>query len=253
MPTTAMTTPTLTRLPSDLPLEIDGTLPAELRGLFLQACAHPSGARGRRPMISGVRLDGGRGTLADTAANPFGPLTTGLLPPESWAAHPVREVAAPLWHTVATHPGGEHADHLTLAEDGTLLRVESFPLPGAPQVRIAITERFLVVVDLPIVHSRAAALLDSRAPFVWQANRPARIGLLPLGPDGAEPRWFPIDAGRISRIVNAYDQGNRVVVGAVRAGHACRSALDLPAGRVRARRLTGDVDLTTVDGRRHGN
>jgi carotenoid cleavage dioxygenase-like enzyme len=253
MPTTAMTSPTPTRLPSDLRLEIEGAVPAGLDGYFLQACAHPSGAAGRRPMISGVRLTGGRAELADTEANPFGPLTAGLLPPESRAAHPVREVSAPLWHTVAIHPGSEQADHLTMAEDGTVLRVETFPLPGAPLVQLAITERYLVVVDLPVVHNRAAALLGSPVRHAWQPNRPTRIGLLPLRPDGSEPRWFPIGACRISRIVNAYDEGNRVVLDAVRDGHVCRWELDLPAGRVRTRRLTEAVELTTVDGRRHRN
>lgn len=251
MSTTVMTTPAINRLTNDLPLEIDGTLPSALRGLFLQACAHPSGVRGRRPMISGVRLGGGRATLADTAANPFGPLTTGLLPPESSAAHPVRELTAPVWHTVVTNPGSEQADHLTLAEDGTLLRVETFPLPGAPLVRIAITERYLVVIDTQLVHNRAAALLNSPVPFVRQPNRPARIGLLPLS--GGEPRWFDIEAGTVARIVNAYDEGNRVVVDALRDGHVCRWELDLASGRARARRLTGAVDVATVDGRRHGN
>jgi carotenoid cleavage dioxygenase len=164
----------------------------------------------------------------------------------------VREVAAPLWHTVAVHPESEQADHLTIAEDGTVLRVETFPLLGAPLVQLAITERYLVVVDVPVVHNRAAALLGSAVRYAWQPNRPTRIGLLPLRP-GAEPRWFPIEATRISRIVNAYDEGNRVVVDALRDGHVYRWELDLAAGRLRARRLTDAVELTTVDGRRHRN
>lgn len=249
MLTNAMTTPALTRLTSALPLEVEGTLPAQLNGFFLQACAHPAGARGRRPMISGVRIGGGRATIADTAANPFGPSTLGLLPPESRVAHPVREVAATVWHTVATHPGSDLADHLTLDEHGNVLHVHSFPLAGAPLVLIAITERFLVIVDQPLVHNRAAALLEAPVPYVWQANRSARIGLLPL--DGGEPRWFGIEAARISRIVGAYDEGNRVVLDAVRDNHITRWELDLPTGRARARRLVDHAELTTVDGRRH--
>jgi carotenoid cleavage dioxygenase-like enzyme len=119
---------------------------------------------------------------------------------------------------------------------------------GLPGLQ-ATTERYRVVIDLPVVPDRAAVLLGSPDRVVWQANRPTRIGLLPLA--GGAARWFDVDACLVSRIVGAYEDGERVVVDAVRDGRVCR--WELAGGRARARWLTGPVQQTTVDGARHRN
>jgi carotenoid cleavage dioxygenase-like enzyme len=121
-------------------------------------------------------------------------------------------------------------------------------LTAGPAPLEATTGRYRVVVELPVVPDRAAALLGSPDRVVWQPNRPTRIGLLPAG--GAA-HWFDLDPCPITRIVNAYDDGDRVVVDAVRDNRVCRWELDPATGTARARWLTGPVGLTTVDDQRN--
>lgn len=109
----------------------------------------------------------------------------------------------------------------------------------------ATTERHRVVVELPVVVDRAATLLSDTDRAVWQPNRPTRIGLLPAG------LWFDLDPCHLTKIVNAYDDGDRVVVDAVRDNRVCRWELDPATGQARARWLTGPVGLTTGDDRRN--
>lgn len=197
MSQTAMTSPALTQSPSHLPLEVEGTLPAELDGYFLQACPHPAGGRDRSPLISGIRISGGQAELYRATDNGIEHLTAGL---------PALEIS---------------------------------------------TERYRIVVELPVVADRAAALLGSPERVVWQPDRATRIGVIPT--DGGAGRWFTVDPCHISRIVNAYEDGDRIVLDAVRDNRVCRWELDPSAGTARARWLTGVVGKTTVDGRRHRN
>jgi 8'-apo-carotenoid 13,14-cleaving dioxygenase len=248
-------------------LAVDGVLPHELSGVFLQASRHPTGGPGWT--LTGIALGGGRAgwyRASDTArAEEFGPVLD--LGGGAMVAKPVHDASSGLWHTVATYPGLGFAEHVVTDTDGSILGAEPFPLDGTPLISaVAITGRFLIVLDLPVTYRRAAALMGSELPFAWQENRPARIGLLPLRTK-AEPRWFAIDPCYIFDTINAYDDGNRVIFDAVRhakafagkpvrPGHVCRWELDLKFGRARARRLSDPINESIVDGRvtgqRHG-
>jgi carotenoid cleavage dioxygenase len=169
----------------------------------------------------------------------------------SVAAWPAADGENPWWHTVVTAPGRDHAEHLVVDDFGEVVRSRSFPLADAPLVHtVAVTARHVVVLDLPVAYDRAADMVGEREPYVWRADRGARIGLVDKGPgDAAEPVWFDIEPGFAVDVVGAYEDGDRVVVDAVwqaapagRAGrHVTRWTLDLGTGRASARRLTGPV------------
>lgn len=121
-------------------------------------------------------------------------------------------------------------------------------LTAPPPALEATTERYRVVVELPVVADRAAALLGSPDRVVWQPNRPTRIGLLPASGAG---HWFDLARCRITKILGADEVGDLVVVDAVRDGRVCRLELDPATGAARSRWLTGEIGLTTVDGQRN--
>lgn len=227
---------------SDEWLQVDGALPADLGGCFLQSFTHPVAAAGLTGgvsagphVLSGIRLGEGRArwhrarmsVRRDALLGPVPPLAPAMWPgsgapdrlgPVSVAC-PVRDTTG-AWHTIVTYPGLDYAEHLTADSDGDVSHASPFPLQGAPLMQaVALTTRYVVVFDLPVVHRQAAALMGSRFPYAWQAGRPARIGLLSRN-GGVEPRWFEVEPCYVSHAVNAYEEDGQVVVDAVRHARA---------------------------------
>ncbi|GAA3820969.1 carotenoid oxygenase family protein [Sphaerisporangium flaviroseum] len=278
------------RTPHDGPLRVDGLLPLGLDGVLVLTGPRPGGPA--RPYgsagpssLSGVRLGGGTARWHRAAAEkldghplvqargsalwsrPAGPSPDG--PCAASVALPVQDRAAGEWHTVATYPGLDLAEHLVIGPDGGVRDWRPFALDGAPLMQaVALTERFVVVFDLPVTYRRAAAMVGAASPYRWQRDRPARIGLLPRH-GGGEPQWFPIAPCFVSHAVNAYDDGGSVVVDAVRHDRAFdastrdrdgatgsprvhRWTLDIAGGTARERELTGPLDLASADPRRTG-
>jgi carotenoid cleavage dioxygenase len=136
-----------------------------------------------------------------------------------------------------------------------------------PAQAVAATARFHVLLDLPVVHHPAAALIGERVPYRWQEGRPARIGLVERWAD--EPRWFDIQPCYVFDAVNAYDDHDQVVIDVIRHERAFdpagspatpptlwRWTLDLRTGAVTERQLSVlPQELPEVDprvrGRRH--
>ncbi|MEV8632056.1 carotenoid oxygenase family protein [Streptosporangium sp. NPDC051023] len=297
--TSVRVSPAVGRPPSPERLPVEGVLPADLDGWFLQAFPHPlcAGRPDGRSVLSGVRVSGGSALLHRVRATarqetPLGPVPA-LAPPIRLAstkapapcspghvtlARPVCDPATGEWHTVAAYPGLGHVEHLVTGSGGTVSHARPFALDGAPLMHAtALTERYVVVFDLPVVYSRAAELVGARLPYAWRPDRRARLGLLPR--DGAaEPRWFQIGPCYVFQAVNAYEEGGRVVVDAVRHPRAfdaapgdavpdgappgfgarpylCRWTLDLTTGTVGERALAPAWETALVDegvlGRRH--
>ncbi len=161
-----------------------------------------------------------------------------------------------------------------------MIRSRPFALDGAPLMHaMAITRRYVVVLDLPVCYQDAAALVGTRFPYSWRPRRPARVGLVPRW--NTDPvRWFTIESCYVFHSVNAYDDGDRVVLDvtshprafdpAIGAAHDAvgppclrRWTFDLRRGVVRARPLPAGAvsagvllpEMVLVDdrvrGRRH--
>ncbi|MFL6142301.1 MAG: carotenoid oxygenase family protein [Labedaea sp.] len=240
-------------------LSVTGTIPAELNGCLLRAVDHPAWGAAPRPgtplVDGGIRLSGGVARWYRQTTPPCGNSATwraarlrsgdpraGAHGPAS-LARPVTDPVTGVWHTVATYPGLNHAEHLWLGADGSVRHAEPFPLDGAPLMQaVAMTERYLVVLDLPVTHRRAAALLGEGFPYAWDDGRPARIGL--IGRDEERPRWFSVPSCYVFDVVNAYDDRDRVVLDAVRHERAFDQAGGTPAARLW--RWTVDLRTGTV-------
>lgn len=303
-PTTALAAAARGRPVEGVPLPVAGALPAGLDGCFLQAQTHPAAAAPddvvlTGPQIfSGVRLDARGATLCRTElpvdrGRPLGPVPalaaarwqgacpwTGTgggpdRPGPTAFARPVPEADTSHWHTIATYPGLGHGEHLVAGPDGTVVHAASFALGAGPlRHAVAVTRRYVVILDSPVCYSQAAALVGARSPYVLQPNRPARVGLLPRSRTAqAEPLWLGLDRSAGCRcsvfdVVNAYDDGDRVVLDAIAWRVAedgpggglhvtgrprlLRWLIDPSAGSVRAMSLAGGVMAGTVDRRVSG-
>ncbi len=256
-------------------LTVEGELPHELRGAFIQSGPHPAqafpdpGEAAYFSALTGVRLAGGEARWYRTPAGAPSPL--GAVPALAAATRAGARVARPAhdpetgeWHTVATTPGSVVAEHLVMSRANDVACRRMFPLSGPSLVTsVALTRRHLVVVDPSLEHDRAAALVGLRAPYSWRAGKEARIGLLPKGRPGP-PRWFAVPPCAVSHLVNAYDEGDQVVVDAVRHDRPLDSGthpdlvrwiLDTATGEVTEQLLAVRVDTATAEpgaaGRRH--
>ncbi|RYZ64945.1 MAG: 9-cis-epoxycarotenoid dioxygenase, partial [Proteobacteria bacterium] len=88
--------------------------------------------------------------------------------------------------------------------------IDSVP-GGRYQHDIAITEHYTLLMDLPMyADPELLKLGKSRVRFF--RDRPARFGLIPRHGIDAEVRWFEFDACYIYHTINAWEEGDEVVM-----------------------------------------
>jgi carotenoid cleavage dioxygenase-like enzyme len=266
---------------TDLDLEVEGELPGELRGTYVRNGPNP---RGRSPswfagegMLHAVRIEGGRARWYRNRwiTGPYAPNThvmrhAGRILALVEVRRPVE--VSPELETIGPHDFGGAIDTSMTAHPkicprtGELLFFSSAPsrphltyYRADAQGRVvhrapidvpamtfmhdfAITERHVVFYVLPVL----VGDFRSPVPLRWADDFPARIGVLPREGTNADMQWFEVAPCTISHTVNAFDDGDRVVLDAVRAPlimtpHALhRFSLD---------RRTGRATETTLDPR----
>jgi len=111
--------------------------------------------------------------------------------------------------------------------DGTLISSQEVAVPGPTMIHdFAITDRDVVFWDLPVVFDMDLALAalsasksptaggDSKSafPFRWDTSYGARIGIMALGGSTTDIRWVEIEPCYVFHGVNAYRDGDDVVV-----------------------------------------
>jgi carotenoid cleavage dioxygenase len=100
---------------------------------------------------------------------------------------------------------------------GTLLRSVDLDLPRSVMMHdFAVTERHVVFFDLPAVFD-LEAMLGGGAAVRWEPQHGARIGVLPRDATTDEVRWTEVEPFYVFHFLNAYDDGDAVVVEGCRA------------------------------------
>ncbi|HLT16273.1 MAG TPA: carotenoid oxygenase family protein, partial [Acidimicrobiales bacterium] len=137
--------------------------------------------------------------------------------PNGYTAHPKVDPATGDLHAIAYHWALPHLQYVVIGGDGLVRQVEPIEVPDGPMVHdCSITERWMVVYDLPVTFDVDLAVSGRRFPYTWNPSHPARVGLLPLGGRGDEVRWFEVAPCYVFHPVNAFDDGDRVVLDVVR-------------------------------------
>jgi carotenoid cleavage dioxygenase-like enzyme len=102
--------------------------------------------------------------------------------------------------------------HGTIAADGTVMRFEQFEAPYSSMVHdFAVTERHVVFPILPLHGSRARAQ-EGRMPYAWEPALGAHIGIIRRDLGIASLRWFRAETGYVFHVLNAWDEGSRIIV-----------------------------------------
>jgi carotenoid cleavage dioxygenase len=130
-----------------------------------------------------------------------------------------------------------------VSAEGEIVHLVPIDLPNGVMMHdFAVTEHFTIFMDLPLVFSFERAL-QGTMPFEFQANRPARFGILPRFGDNSSVRWFELPACWVWHTLNAYEEGDEVVLLACRANKANmllpEEAIPVSNGRI-------PIDLDTI-------
>ena len=150
------------------------------------------------------------------------PRTLATLGPERFGGRLARQVSA---HAKVDAATGEllffdyatqapFLTHHVVSRDGELMRSDEIELPG-PRLPhdMAFTERFSILMDLPLFWD--PSLLAQRVHrLAFHRDLPSRFALLPRG--GGPVRWFEAEPTYIYHVVNAWDEGDAVVMDACR-------------------------------------
>lgn len=137
--------------------------------------------------------------------------------PNGFTAHPKVDPATGDLHAIAYHWALPHLQYVVVGPDARVRAVEPIEVPGGPMVHdCSITQRWMVVYDLPVTFDLEGAMDGTRFPYRWDDTYGARVGLLPLGGSGSDVRWFDIEPCYVFHPLNAHDDGDRVVLDVVR-------------------------------------
>ena len=135
--------------------------------------------------------------------------------PHGYTAHPKVDPATGDLHAIAYHWALPHLEYVVIGANGLVRTVQPIEVEGGPMVHdCSITQKWAVVYDLPVAFDLEMAM-GGRFPYSWQPERASRVGLVPLG-GGADVRWFEVEPCYVFHPMNAYDDGDTVVLDVVR-------------------------------------
>ena len=99
---------------------------------------------------------------------------------------------------------------------GELLRTIPIDLPvGVMMHDFAITENYSIFLDLPMPF-RPERIEKGQFPIMFEPETPSRFGIIPRHGDSSEVRWFETASCFIWHTLNAYEEGDEVVLVACR-------------------------------------
>ena len=112
----------------------------------------------------------------------------------------------------ATGPLTPGMTYGTIGVDGRVTRNERFEAPYSSMVHdFAVTERHVVFPILPLSGSLRRAMAG-QMPYAWQPDLGSHIGVMRRDQGVESLRWFRAAACFVFHVLNAWDEGNRIVV-----------------------------------------
>lgn len=123
-----------------------------------------------------------------------------------FTAHTKLDPATGELHAVTYNWQWDHIRHVVVGPDARVRRELAVPVPGGPMVHdCAITERYVVLLDLPVTFDLDAAMGGAQLPYLWNPEHPPRVGLLPRHGTADDVRWYEAPLCYVFHTLNAYD------------------------------------------------
>jgi carotenoid cleavage dioxygenase-like enzyme len=137
---------------------------------------------------------------------------------------------------------------------GGVVRSEAIDIPRATMIHdFGVTASRVIFLDLPIVFDLDMGALGRTLPYRWVPEAGARVGVMPRDGGNRDIRWIGIDPVYVFHVLNAYDDGDNVVMDVIRYDRAfdtepgqalssdlpvlARWIIDPVAGRIAERRI----------------
>jgi carotenoid cleavage dioxygenase-like enzyme len=160
--------------------------------------------------------------------NTIGPCDFAGTLPGGFAAHTKADVQKGEIHAIAYSNRRDHVQHIIINNKGRVSRITEIAVRDKPMMHdFALTEKYVVLYDLPVTFSLDAAKAG-RFPYLWNPAHEARVGLLSREDSSRGTRWFPVEPCFVFHTLNAYDDGDRVCIDVCR--YAGRYDVSLMAG-----------------------
>jgi carotenoid cleavage dioxygenase len=176
--------------------------------------------------------------------------------PGGYTAHPKRDPDTGELHAVSyAFNRGNTVQYSVIGTDGRARRTVDIEVAGSPMMHdFSLTENHVVFYDLPVtfdprqvvetlvprglrlpVRLILSALIGRvripdpitarlpmpknshrRLPYRWDPKYPARVGVMPRNGGNADVRWFEVEPCYVFHSMNAYDDGDAIVLDVVR-------------------------------------
>jgi carotenoid cleavage dioxygenase len=136
----------------------------------------------------------------------------------AFSAHPHVDPRTGEAHAIAYSSNDQSlVHHVVVGTDGRVRREEPIKVSDGPSIHdCALTERFVLVLDLPVTFSMRTLIQGHPFPYRWNPAHRARVGLLPREGAGEDVMWCDLEPCYIFHVANAYDaQDGKVILDAV--------------------------------------
>ncbi len=129
----------------------------------------------------------------------------------NFTAHPKRDPDTGLLHAFGYgFLGDDLLTYFVISADGRDVVHSSRVAVGASTMihDFAITDRDVVFWEGPVLFDLDAAIAGAAIPYNWSPDYGSRVGVMPLGGDGADIRWVEVDNGYAFHGTNARREGD---------------------------------------------
>jgi carotenoid cleavage dioxygenase-like enzyme len=134
--------------------------------------------------------------------------------------------------------------------EGVLVQSEEIEVKGATMVHdFNITRNFAIFMDLPVLFDIEAAASNG-FPIRWSDDYGARLGVMPRNGRNQDVVWYNIDPCYVYHPMNAYEDGDELVIDVCRLAHSVKADVEDPSPflhRWTIDQATGKVSETQLD------
>lgn len=132
----------------------------------------------------------------------------------SFTAHPHVDPLTGEMHGICYDAGNPATiRYVVVTPEAKVRREVEIPVEHGPMIHdCAITQRFAIILDLPVTLSIETAMTGHPFPYRWNPSHAARVGLLPREGEAADIIWVPVEACYVFHTVNAYDADDGTVI-----------------------------------------